>query len=155
MCMVMLTRVSTRGAGRTAHVVACIVYTTSIIHKSLQGVCWSSRHARRPATWPECILLYSIFQKSPRIVLVRRFLKIMQTMHNVLNLVLVCNGKVRDVGFFLFTKLCYIPTRHFTNPTSLLATSNHAMRSYTPYYKTLKASPFVPKCIFGDYLCCL
>ena len=64
-------------------------------------------------------------------------------------------GKVRDVGFFLFTKLCYIPTRHFTNPTSLLATSNHAMRSYTPYYKTLKASPFVPKCIFGDYLCCL
>ena len=36
MCMVLLTRVSTRGAGRTAHVVACIVYTTSIIHKNLQ-----------------------------------------------------------------------------------------------------------------------
>ena len=90
MCMVLLTRVSTRGAGRTAHVVACIVYTTSIIHKNLQGVCMVVA-PRRPATWPECILLYSIFQKSPRIVLVRRFLKIMQTMHNVLNLVLVCN----------------------------------------------------------------
>ena len=73
MCMVLLTRDSTRGAGRAADVVACIVYTTSIIiHKDLQGPsvqvvapCTAAR-----ATWPECILLYSIFQKSPRIVLV-------------------------------------------------------------------------------------
>ena len=93
MCMVLLTRDSTRGAGRAADVVACIVYTTSIIHKDLQGPsvlvvapCTAAR-----ATWPECILLYSIFQKSPRIVLVRRFLKTMQTIHNVLDLVLVCN----------------------------------------------------------------
>ena len=61
-----------RSRGRRRRLYSVYYLGTSIIHKDLQGPsvqvvapCTAAR-----ATWPECILLYSIFQKSPRIVLV-------------------------------------------------------------------------------------